>query len=865
VQGRLAGVQIEQGSGKLGQGIQIRVRGTTSILGGNQPLVIIDGLPINTGNLETTVGEPTNPLADINFNDIETFEVLKDAAATAIYGARGANGVIQITTKRGKIGRTTASINYFQGWSDPTKLRKFLNNTEYVTLFNEAWLNSGFGTGQAITNVGGGADFYETDLSVNTDWQRAIYRVANVTQIDFNVQGGNEKTQFYISTVYNNQESIIRSNRFERINARIAVDHNIAPGIKIGANISIYRNTLDRVSQDNAFSTPGQAVALAPITPFTDRSTGRPVITDPLTGYYNPVYQLQNAFIKTLTSRTISTGYVSFELIQGFTYRGDFGLDMTDQREDIWYGRNTQDGRPGGFAYAANTRVLNYNTNQTVTWQQVFDEKHKIDVVIGAQFQLNDLDYTNAGGTGLPNEQLFRVDNVSRITLAGSGGSGFRFGSVFARANYKLLDRYLISLSTRYDASSRFGSDNQVGFFPAASVGWILSNEEFMKGNGIVSFFKPRASIGVTGNAEINNFAARTLVSSGRYANEPTLGYSTLDTRNLKWETTTQYDYGFDLNFLNDRITSSLSIYNKSTKDLLLNTQLPGISGYTSVLQNAGTMVNYGAEISLGFKALTGDVKWDVDFNIAQNTNRVTSTRVAGQANPSIISVSAFQRAQEGHPIGSFYMAQFNGVNPANGNALWLRSDGSSTESYAQAERRIVGNPNPLYVGGFTNSLSYKGIDLRITFQFVSGNKIYNNAGQYMSTSAPQLDNQTVDQLNRWQKPGDITNVPRATLFAFGDGNQVNNAPSTRYLEDGSYLRLKVLSLGYTIPTVYTNVVFLRSARIYMNATNLLTITPYQGADPEVSTNATANIGQGVDFYTIPQARTITFGLTLGF
>ena len=881
MQGKAAGVFIESQNGKLGQGIKVRVRGSSSLSASNQPLYVIDGIPVTSAS-QSSNGAETNPMADLNFNDVASVEILKDASASAIYGSRAANGVVLITTKRGKSGKTNFSINYFTGISKETGRREFLDAKQYVDAETQAAANAfkldnsfdyvGFNTARLTRYSAGNNDFQTA--KVNTNWQDQVFRSAPVNQLDVSASGGNEKTRFFVSGQYSDQNGILVGNSLKRLTGRLNLDHKANDKLDFGINFNFARTENHRLSNDNAFSTPLQIVALSPITPVIDprtnlpsgvlnNSTGLPNTNYPV--YYNPLINVDNASYIATVFRNWSSAYASYKLAPGLVFRSEFGADILFQTEDQYLGaltvRNT--GTANGQGLNTTTLIANYTTNNFLKFEKTIGQ-HTFDILGGMSFQKSSNNGTSITAQQFPSDAYKSISGAALIVAASAGQTNFSFLSYFARGNYKFKDRYLLSISGRIDGSSRFGDANRYGFFPAASVGWIVSEESFMQNINFLSNLKIRASYGLTGNAEISNFASRGLYAPAPYVGAGGQAPSQLRNPNLKWETTAQLDIGLDFSFLKGRISVEMDYYEKKTSDLLLNRNVVGSSGFQTFTENIGSLENKGFEFVVNSQNVVGNFTWSTSFNLANNSNKITY--LAGQ----LLGTGDLNRAKEGQPIGVFYGREFAGADPKNGDALYIlnttNADGSinrnTTNNFNAAQLTVLGNPNPQWIGGITNNFSYKGIDLSVVFQGVQGNKIYNGGGQYMSASASNgYDNQTTDQLNAWKKPGDITSVPELRLFA---GNGVN--PSSRYLSDGSYLRLKTVTLGYNLPSSVLSRLKFEKVRIYFSAQNLLTFTSYKGWDPEVNADYQAsNINQGVDFYSAPQAKTYTVGINLGF
>ena len=884
LQGKAAGVFIENSSGKLGQGIKVRVRGTSSISNDTQPLYVVDGIPVISENLSGN-GAATNPIADLNPNDIESISILKDASASAIYGSRASNGVVLITTKRGKSGNTRLTLGYQTGLSTPTHKKEYLNSAEFVEMAREAGASVGYQTfvENRLKRYSAGTDF--ANSAVESDWQSEAFQRAPFGQYDLGLSGGNDKTRFFLSGLYSDQKGILIGNRFEKIGARVNLDHKATDKITVGLNFNLSRTRNFRVSNDNAFSTPLQIVALAPITPIIDPrtglasgaldlATGRPNSNYPT--YYNPYLNFLNASYLATVYRTLGNVFGQYEFLPGLSFRTEIGLDLLEQVENQYSGRLT--GRNSGFSnngsgFNRHVTSARYTTNNFFTYRKVLNEVHTIEAVLGTSYEERKINSNSVQGQQFPSDAYRALTSSALINGGTSTESRSALVSYFTRVNYAYANKYLLSLSARIDGSSRFGINKRYGVFPAASIGWVVTEEPFLKNQKILSLLKPRISIGQTGNQGIGDFASRSLFSGDAgYAGQPGQRPFQLGNPDLKWETTTQADAGIEFGFIDNRINLEVDVYQKKTNDLALNVNVPGTSGFTRQFRNVGNLENRGLEFALTTRNLVGDFTWNTNFNASTNRNKITNTQ--GQ----VIEGGYVNRAVEGQPIGVFYTVEYAGVDPKNGDALyWKNAAGSddngnidhstgTTSDYTLANRVVFGNPNPKWTGGVTNSFGYKGIDFSFAFQGVFGNKIYRGAGQYEEANFSQgFDNQTKDQLRRWRKPGDITDVPEARLFPdIANGTD----PSSRYISDGSYVRLKNVTLGYNFPAALVQKAKLASVRLYVSGVNLKTYTAYKGWDPEVNADylaATGNIAQGNDFYSAPQAKTFTVGVNVGF
>jgi len=890
LQGKAAGVQISAQNGKLGQGITVRVRGAASVTAGSEPLYIVDGIPITSGNFSGT-SAPTSALADLNTNDIESIEVLKDASASAIYGARASNGVVLITTKQGKTGKTLIQFNALGGISTPSNHRDFLNAEQYVQLIRRAGIGrakddfantTDYATLQdalddyssivegRLNRYSAGNNDYQT-YQVNTNWERESFQDNPVTQqYDLNLTGGNEKTKFYMGGQALDQKGIIVGNSYKRYSGRLNLTNKVTDFLEVGINLNFANSINNRLSNDNAFSSPLQSVALSPITPFIDPRSG--LISGTLPGaasnypvYYNPFIGIENSAYKATVYRTIGKAFANVNIAKGLKFSTDFSVDNLNQNEESYYGsltfRNT--GTSNGDGQNISTFVINTNTNNFFSYNTTIG-KSSFDAILGTSYQKSTTKFSTLEGQDFPSDAYIKLGSAATKVVATSNESAFSFLSYFFRANYKYNERYLVGFSVRADGSSRFGENQRYGYFPAGSLAWIASEEDFLKQSEIFSLLKLRASYGLTGNAEIGNYAARGLFSgTGAYGGLAGQIPSRIANPDLTWERTKQLDLGLDFGIFKNRISGTFDFYQKNTTDLLLNVPIPQTTGFGTITQNLGKLKNTGFELGINSENFVGQFKWSTAITAAINNNKITD--LGGQ----ILNSNEINAAVAGQPIGVFYLPEYAGVNPANGDALYYKNttlpggnvDRTTTKNINEAQRIFAGNPNPKYTFGFNNTFSFKDFDLSIFFQGVSGNKIFNAGGQYMSANGSNgYDNQTADQMAYWDKPGDITSIPEPRL---GLGNGVGN--STRYISDGNYVRLKTLTLGYTFPTAVLTKIKLSKLRLYATAQNLATITGYKGWDPEVNADyQSTNINQGVDFYSAPQPRVISLGINIG-
>lgn len=863
IQGISSGVYIEKSSGKLGEAIDIRIRGLSSISAGNQPLYIIDGIPVSTENTSNSTNQPTNPLINLNSNDIENIQILKDASATAIYGSRASNGVVLITTKRGQNQKNKIEFSYIHGISSPSNKVDFLNREEYLELLNEA-----------IDNVTEDGLIWGTytkeqlfekyitgwEKGYYTDWQDLAFQDGKLDKVSVSLRGGNDKIQYYTSSGYDKQDGILIGNSLEKLNGRIAVDFQINEWLKSGASMNFSRTLNNRLTQDDAFSSPMQFTAQPPVSPAINPETGE---LNPNTPYYNGMISVEKSNLLSTNYRTIANTFIEVKLPANLKFRSEIGGDYLLQEERNYWANGTYEGAENGKAMNRDIRIFNYTTNNYINFNKLLYEKHLIDFTTGMSFQKSETDASSMEGINFANNYFQTIGSASEITSYGSDFQSFSYLSYFARLNCKFFDKYLLGISIRSDGSSRFSEKNRYGFFPAASLGWIVSKEGFLSNQKILNFLKLRFSYGYTGNSEINNFAWRGLFSSTNYGGNPGTLTETLKNKDLKWETTRQINFGVDFAFLKSKIEGNFEIYHKKTSDLLLEKTLPAYSGYTSIYENIGELENKGWEFELRTHIFSKkDFRWSVGFNISQNINKVTNIGGNDIISDSWISVN---RIRENEAIGVFVMPKYAGVDAQNGDALFYTGNGNeTTNDYNKATPQVVGTPHPDYTGGLNTRIFYKNFEFFALLQFVEGNDIYNCAAGFSSSNANWLDNQTADQMNRWQNVGNVTNVPQAR-FAVANGNQ----SSSRYLQDGSYVRLKNVTLSYNFPKTWCEKIKMQKVSVFVTATNLITWTDFTGWDPESNYKDFTSKGHkfmlGTTYYTTPQAKSVNVGINLTF
>lgn len=864
LQGKVSGVQISSNTGVPGEAVNIRVRGATSINADNDPLYVVDGVFINNNSLQTisTGGKATSPIADINPSDIASIEVLKDAEATALYGSRGANGVVLITTKRGNYNqKSKINLNVSQGWTKAAKLWDLTTGPEHAQLVNEWWINTGLdnpslkrtSANRPFRPVSeGGRGLPEEQKTY--DRLSEVFRTARLQNYDLSLSGGTQSTKYYIGGGYNKQEAIVKPVYFERASFKVNIDQKVNDKIQVGVS-----NSFTRAFRNQARAGDGpqggllQAALHTPtyLSPVNEQGVlvGR-------AGFDNLTLLIDNYDVSSVSLRYIGNLYAEAELLPNLKFRTSWGIDYNNYNESEYWntflllGAPSAPGQPGGLATSSISQFTTWLNEQTLSYRKTFGEKHTFGALIGNTLQSDVLTRTYAEGRGFANNSFTQIASAS-TTTATQNWSKSNLASFFSRIDYAYADKYLVNFSIRADGSSRFGSDNQWGYFPAVGAAWRLKEENFLKNISWLNDLKLRASLGVTGNQNgIGNFAAQGLWTGGApYQNSPGIAPLQLANPGLKWERTRQLNIGLDASVWEGRLGLELNVYDKYTTNGLLLVALPAASGFSNNWSNAAEISNRGFELGINSVNIQkGDFTWTTSLNVARNSNNIEKLD-----NPLRYGSRDLILQQQGHPLYSFWVYKQLSVDPQTGNVIYedVNRDGQITV----ADRQIFGSIWPKYFGGITNNLTYKGFDLNVFFAFQYGNKVYNH-NKFFGEGGGARDAARVisaSNLARWQKPGDITDVPRP------DGVNVNNYRDggSRWLEDGSFLRLRSLTVGYTLPATKIG-----SFRFYFVGTNLLLFTRYTGPDPEASASSDQN-SQGIDLGTPPQPRGIQFGLNL--
>ena len=844
LQGRASGVQVNNNSGTPGGGVFVRIRGSQSITAGNDPLYVLDGIPLQSDNLSqfSLGGGTTSPLSDINPADIESMEILKDASATAIYGARAANGVVLITTKKGANRKAKISAGVYYGEQKATRLPDVVDARTFETLQNEAAKNNGLAQPYA-----------SPDNSINTDWTAMVFRKAPIHDADISITGGSDRARYFVSADNFVQGGILKNSTYDRSTLRANIDFNATTRLRVGTNFLGSRNNRGRLRNDDnisgglegAFFFPHNLPLYQPDGTYTKFGT-----------FENPVAAVDHSKIKMTTNRLLSTTYAELDIVKGLKFRANFSVDYSNVQESLYDDTWTNAG------FAVNGSAQEVSTNSFVWNQEDFFTyglsagDHNFNLVAGVSAQESKFFSTKATGTQFPSNE-FRTISSAAVQTASSTGSSWGLASGFARLTYDFRKKYLATVTFRHDGSSRFGTDHRYGNFPSVALGWTLTEEKFMERVPVISNLKVRGSYGLTGNQNIADFAARGLWSGAHaYAALAGTAPSQLANPGLKWETTKQTDVGIDIGLFKNRINITADYYYKKTEDLLLQVPVPRSLGFDNIYQNFGALQNKGYELSVTADILRSEkgLNWNFNFNISHNKNKILKL-----AAPFTVYNRDIFYYKEGVEMYSFYLHHQTGVDPKTGAPTWedVNGDGKFDPN---VDRKIVGTANPKFFGGFNNTLSMGRFDLTAFFQFSYGNKELNWNRFFLEHGGTRATNYSKSQLSRWQNPGDITMIPKMNA-----ANYSGDLRPSRFLEDGSYMRLKNIALGYTLSPRISSRMHLANLRIYVSAQNLVTWTKYSGLDPELTGTASTALTQGIEFFSMPSPRTIMGGINVGF
>ena len=851
LQGQAAGVQMVNSSGVLGAQSTIRIRGASSIQAGGQPLFVVDGVPLNDNVLTSAQGGGTglNPLIDINPNDIESMTVLKDAAAVAIYGSRGSNGVVIINTKKGKGGqKTRINFDYFTGFSKPTNLLEQMDGDQFRTFVTDYRAARGL---SAITFPTG-----------TFDWVDAVQQQGRTNSYAVSATGGSEKTRFYIGGAYYNEKAFTIGNDLDRISARMNIEHDVSKRVKIGTNIGISNTTSDRIGVENNTFAPltSSYLQLPYVTPYDDQGNFKN------TGFIQNVLAIEALNTNKFKQfRVTGNAFAEIKLIDNLKFKSDWGIDNQQVEERT---RSVNLLTPGGSGSRFISQDIKWLTTNTLNYEKDFGEHH-IGLLAGHSFEKSQFDDITIAGNGFASDRLPNVSSASTPTTTSASRSAWALESYLGRLNYRLMDKYLFEASIRRDGSSRFGSANKYGNFWAVSGGWVISSENFMKNVTWVDLLKLTASYGTSGNDRIGNFPYQALYGGGTgadYNGQAGLVPNQPPNPFLSWEETEQFDLGLAAALFNSRVNFEVNVFRKRTTNNLVNLPLPFTTGYPSVNQNIGEIENRGIDLNLNtVNFRTKDFTWTTTLNMGFLKNEVLSLPTnKDEEGRDFLLGSTAQRAIVGHSLNTFYLIRYKGINPQTGDAEWLDATDKVTTAPLARDRKIVGSAIPKFSGGFTNTFNYKNFDLNVFFNFSYGNKVLIDGLRFTENLGSGAFNKTTNVLNYWKAAGDNAFAPALTSSTAPIFNQL----STLQMLDGSFMRLKMLTLGYNLPeSIVSRTNLFSRVRFYVMGQNLWTWQnkDFRGPDPEVSANGANNQVQGESFFALPQARTFTFGVNIGF
>lgn len=876
LQGMTTGVNITSGSGQPGANQSIRIRGMGSFNASNEPLFVIDGVPVTSGSMGAGTGADaaymnnakTNVMSTLNPTDIENITVIKDAAAASLYGSRAANGVILITTKKGAVGRTRVTLSASGGFSDAAvNFRPTLNGDQRREMIYEGLYNSAIDKGMespdeyAKANIDMYAGIPELGY---TDWRKELLRTAHNQNYEVSASGGNERTTFYSSLGFNRQEGLVENSSLDRYSARLNVTQKVGSRAKIGGNMMFTQMSQEMNEERGSNINPFLCVAVSatPSMPVRDAS-GNYVGSYPGTNV-NPLRDIRTDYNRSRMTRMFSTGYASVDIIKGLKLKETLSYDYTVQKDSRYLNPLSGAGPKSGSDAQTSKGFTEYGkflSSTSINFVRTFATKHHLDVLAAYELESYQSDKAMGEKAKLPSDVLLEPDNAAVLKSFASSTQAYRMISYLSRLNYDYDDRYYIAGSYRRDGSSRLAPESRWGDFWSVSGMWHLSNESFMHAvKPVLNDVKIRASYGVNGNQPGALYGYMGLYSYGQNYMGAAGSYESAQANpGLKWEKNYNLNLGIDLAFIN-RIFVTLEYYNRDTKDLLYNRPISATTGFLNYLANIGQLNNKGVELELRtINFASPDFNWTSVLNLTHNRNKIVT--LDGDMKQSIEGSWFIHKV--GLPYNSFYVKEFAGVDTQTGKALYYLNaqdeqgnyNKEKTDDASKAQAIPYKSADPKIAGGFTNILSYKWFDLGLTFTYSLGGYSFDKAGTLIETdgSKEKSYNLPVYALDRWQKPGDITDVPR---FVLEQGAGPQN--SSRYIHSTDHIRLKNLTLGFTLPGQWTQKALIENARIYFSGTNLLTWAKWNQYDPEVPVN-------GEVFCEAPAMRTFNFGVEITF
>lgn len=865
IQGRAAGVAISAANGIPGGSLSVVIRGVGSISAGTTPLYVVDGVQINTGT--GSINTQNNPLNFLNPDDIESIEILKDAASASLYGARAGNGVVLVTTKKGKSGKPKFTMNVFFGTSAPLRVLPVLNTQDWYKVRYEALQNANpradLATIRAtvLSNMGLASTINKIDTLPSYDWQEAAFDIGSIASAEGSVQGGNENVSYYFSGSYSKQTAFIRPTSFERgallskLNIKLSKKMTFENTISLS---TVYQNA-PYSTGNTGFGNPAYSAGMIlPINPIYNPDGtyfGLPASGQVMVGTFNHNIMAVSEYANynTRTNQVVANASLTYKPISDLTLKTLVGVDYRQTQDQRYQDPRINDG------FAVNGRLSNqvdWNTNfittTTANYKKTIKSDHNIDLLAGVEYRRDANQWFQADGQGFPSYLLQYLSSAATpVGVSGQWTANATF-SQFGKVGYGYKGKYLFNYTVRRDGSSRFGANKKYGIFQSAQVAWNLKEEKFLKNVDAISNFKIRYSFGQSGNDQIGNVLYAQLYGTARiYGNSSAINPTQLGNPDLSWETREEHNLGLDLSFFNNRLNFTIDAYSRLNKDLLLARSLYSTTGFSSIQQNLGAVENKGLEILVqGTPIKTRNFTWSSSFNISFQKNQVKYLYDGLQSLPSNAAIRV------GYPLGSFFTSRWAGVNPATGRGMWYDINNNITYNPTAADRVIVGNIYPDYFGGWNNSLTFKNFSLEWFFQYEYGR--VRSDGQY--TQMMRMGGATVNQLQsgfdeRWQKPGDIATAPRP-FNGLADFNSVGWGSGTRYLFKTDYIRLKQITLSYDLPKGALGNLGFESARFYVQGLNLWTYSAWPSYDPEFT---------GDNFGIIPQSKNVTLGLQVKF
>jgi TonB-linked SusC/RagA family outer membrane protein len=883
MQGRVAGLNVMSASGTPGAGLLVNVRGN------NAPLYVVDGIPLlseSNSGLSTSFdlqgqnvgsGQTLSSISDINPNDIESIEVLKDASAAAIYGARAANGVILITTKRGKSGGQEASFNFYSGIQQIARPIKFMDSKEMVGLIEEARANdlaifkkdpSYFGDNFDPSVLTDPFDNFDLSSEVNTNWLDEVSRLAPINNYEFSFRAGNEKTKYFTSLGYFDQQGVIIENYYKRFNYRLNLDHEINSRFKLGITFNTTYSKNRRSFNDNTYTgIITNALGASPLMPAYEEDGSYAGFEDYQANWLsdNPVKSAKEIRAFTNGYRALGTLAGEYKFSNKLYFKSSLSADVLFNFDTQFKSPLTADAEAfGGASYEGNFRNVTWLNENTLHYSDTRNG-NTLSLLGGVTMQRTQIDRSSALGQGFPPGALERISSAANIINATSEGTSFALLSFLSRINYDIKNRFLFTFTSRADGSSRFSKNNRFGFFPSGAVAWRISKEPFFNGlKQVFSDFKIRMSAGLTGDQEIGDFQNITFYTASRYAGRSGYQLRNLADPDLTWQTNSMFNIGLDYEMADGKIGGSLEFFNSLKSNLLSEDLIPATTGFTSITRNGGEVQNVGFEFNINASlAKKEKFTWDVNFNATWIHNEIKSLNSDGVYLNAYDDLEATHILQIGHPVGSFLGLKYLGVDPETGDVQFEDFNEDGNIDYDDAQ--IIGKAMPDLYGGLTNVFKWKNLDFSIFSRFSLGNQVYNlirgttenlgwsNDGGLSSIYA----NNTLNVRDRWKKPGDEAEYGRASFINLNLGLN-----SSQMVENASFFRIQNINAGYSLPSPGK----FSSVRIYAEVQNLWILTSYKGFDPEVSSNGgLADRTAGVDYGAYPSARTFLLGLSLKF